>query len=145
MTQFKRIDPAEIDLTNARLARKCARVRARQVTRVEEVASIMEDGFRETMNEARPGDYIVQNPTGEQYVTGKDEFEQRYRQTEQQNVYEPISRPVRVVELNENVCFEAPWGEEMRIKAGGVLILRESGEIYGIQRDEFQRTYEYVD
>ena len=59
MTQFKRIDPAQIDLTNARLARKCARVRARQVTRAEEVASVMEDGFRETMNEARPGDYIV--------------------------------------------------------------------------------------
>ncbi len=145
MTHFKRIDPSRIDATNVRLARKCARVHARQVTRAEEIASVMEDGFRETTNEARPGDYIVRNPTGEEYVTAKDEFEKRYRQTDQQNVYEPISPPVRVVELGENVCFEAPWGEEMRIKAGGVLILRESGEIYGVQRDEFQKTYEYVD
>lgn len=145
MTHFKRIDPHQIDMTNVRLARKCARVRARQVTRAEEVASVMQDGFHETMNKAQPGDYIVQNPTGEEYVTAKGEFEERYRQTEQQNVYEPISPPVRVVELNENVCFEAPWGDEMRIKAGGVLILRDSGEIYGVQRDEFQKTYEYVD
>ena len=145
MTHFKKIDLTHIDWTHARLARKCARVRARQATRAEEVASVMEDGFRETRNEARPGDYIVQNPSGEEYVTAKDTFEERYRQTEQQNVYEPISPPVKVVELDENVCFEAPWGEEMRIRAGGVLILRDSGEIYGIQRDEFQKTYEYID
>lgn len=145
MTDFKPIDLNSIDVSNARLARKCARVRARQVTDAEEVASVMEDGFDETSNTARPGDYIVQNPTGEQYVTSKDEFERRYRQTGQPDVYEPLFPPVRVLELADNVRFQAPWGEEMRIKAGGVLVIQDSGEIYGIQREEFRKTYEYVD
>jgi len=145
MTAFKPIDPKSIDLSNVRLARKCARVRARQAAHAEEVTSVMEDGFHETSNTAQPGDYVVHNPTGEAYVTARDEFEKRYRQTEQPNVYEPISPPVRVVELGENVSIEAPWGEEMRIKAGGVLVIKDSGEIYGIQREEFQKTYEYVD
>ena len=145
MTDFKPIDPNNVDLSDVRRARKCARVRAHQVTHAEEVKSVMEDGFDETRNTAQPGDYIVQNPTGEEYVTSKDEFEQRYQQTEQPGVYEPISPPVRVVELDDNVRFQAPWGEEMRIKAGGVLVIQDSGEIYGIQREEFQKTYEYVD
>lgn len=145
MSEFKRIDPNKVDLSNVKLARKCARVHARQATRAEEIESVMEDGFRETENVAHLGDYIVKNVTGEQYVVSRDKFEEGYRQTDQPNIYEPISTPVRVVELGENVCFEAPWGEEMRIKAGGVLVIRDCGEIYGIQREEFEKTYEYVD
>ncbi len=52
---------------------------------------------------------------------------------------------MKVVELQENVRFQAPWGEEMRIRAGGVLVIKDSGDIYGIQREEFQDTYEYID
>lgn len=39
--------------------------------------------------------------------------------------------------------FKAPWGEDMSIKAGGVLNItgRETGDIYGIQRKEFNETY----
>jgi hypothetical protein len=145
MTEFKQIDPSRIDLSGVRLARKCARVRARRVTRDEEVTSDMRDGFRETTNTARPGDYIVENPGGEEYVVKGEEFEARYRRIGESKVYEPVSPPVRVLELEENVRFEAPWGEEMRIRAGGVLVIQDSGEIYGIQREEFQNTYEYVE
>lgn len=145
MAEFKRIDPRQVDFSDGRLARKCARVRARHVTREEKIASEMHDGFRETTNTARPGDYIVENPGGEEYVMSGEEFEQRYAKTDLEGVYEPTSAPVRVVKLDENVRFDAPWGEEMRIRAGGVLIAQGPGEIYGIQREEFEKTYEYVD
>ncbi len=145
MAEFKRLDPRQVDFSAGRLARKCARVRARPAIREEQIASEMDDGFRETTNTARPGDYIVENPGGEEYVMSGDEFEQRYRKTDVEDVYEPTSAPVRVVTLDENVRFDAPWGEEMRIRAGGVLIANSPDEIYGIQREEFDKTYEYVD
>ena len=43
--------------------------------------------------------------------------------------------------IDENISFEAPWGEEMRIAAGGVLILNGAQDIYGIQAEEFASTY----
>jgi len=144
-TDFKPIDPAQIDLSGARLARKCANVHARRVTREEQVASEMRDGFRETENAAKPGDYVVENLGGEEYVVKSEEFERRYRPTGQRDVYRPVTAPVKVVALHDNVRFEAPWGEQMRIRAGGILVVKESGEIYGIQREEFLDTYEYVD
>lgn len=145
MAEFKQIDPRQVDFSNARLARKCARVRARPATHEEEVASKMQDGFEETTNIARAGDYIVENPGGEKYVMSAEDFEQRYRPTDREGVYEPTAAPVPVIQLTENVRFEAPWGEEMRIRAGGVLIAKGPGDIYGIQRDEFEKTYEYID
>jgi len=145
MDKFKQIDPSQVDFSNGRLARKYARVRAWQATREEEIASEMQDGFRETTNTARPGDYIVENPDGERYVMSADDFQPRYRPTDQESVYEPASEPVRVVELKEDVRFEAPWGEEMRIRAGGFLISNSPDDIYGIQADEFAKTYTYVD
>jgi hypothetical protein len=145
MIDFRPIDPAQIDWSGARLARKRSCVHARRATREEAVASEMRDGFHETDNAAKPGDYIVENPGGERYVVERAEFEKRYRPTGQANVYEPVSAPVRVLELDENVRFEAPWGEEMRIRAGGVLVVDDCGAVYGIQRDEFLETYEYLE
>ena len=49
--------------------------------------------------------------------------------------------------MKEDVQFKAPWGEDMDIKSGGVLNItgRESGDIYGIQRKEFNQTYAMCD
>jgi len=74
-----------------------------------------------------------------------DEFEQRYSPTDREGVYEPDAEPVRVIRLDENVRFESPWGEEMRIRAGGVLIAKSPSDIYGIQAEEFEKTYTYID
>jgi len=64
MAEFTHVDPSQFDFSDGRLARKCARVRAWQATRQEHITSQMNDGFRETTNTARPGDYIVENPQG---------------------------------------------------------------------------------
>ncbi len=54
---------------------------ARRATRDEQVASEMRDGFQETENAAKPGDYVVENPGGEDYVVQGEEFRKRYRPT----------------------------------------------------------------
>ena len=40
-----------------------------------------------------------------------------------------------------SVAFEAPWGEAMFIKEGGVLVHGGGKDVYGIQPDEFDQTY----
>jgi hypothetical protein len=144
MTSFNRIDPAAIDFSQARTAQKVARVRARPAQAGERVATIMKDGHVETENVAKAGDVVVTNPSGEQYLVAEVTFAKRYQPTETKGEFAPKAAPVKALVTNENVEFEAPWGETMRIKAGGVL-LSENGEVRGVQAEEFAETYRYLD
>lgn len=140
---FEEIDPAQIDFSQARFAQKTAKVTARTATEGERVDTIMKNGLVETTNTAKAGDYVVTNPGGEQYLVGKEKFEKRYVPTDNPNVFAPNAAPVKVLELDRNVSFKAPWGETMNIRAGGVLVSNGPGDVYGIQPDEFKETYSY--
>ena len=62
-------------------------------------------------------------------------------------LYRPKGGAQEFLFLKEDVEFIAPWGEKMSVKKGGVLSIsgRGTGDIYGIQRDEFNKTYKPCD
>jgi len=134
------IEPGKVDFAGAEYYRKCATVTARVAEAGEEIVTIV-DGTQETRNVANAGDYVVQNPGGEEYIVEKAKFEGRYEIVAgSESTYRPSGAPVRAVPLAENVRFVAPWGEEQFINAGGFL-LDNAGDIYGIQKQEFFDTY----
>ena len=49
------------------------------------------------------------------------------------------------MQINEDISFMAPWGEEQVIKAGSFLNVTDYDDIYGIAREEFIKTYSFVD
>lgn len=127
---------------------KFARIHARQGELGEEVITKMANGLEETRNTVKqdektgePG-WIVTNPDGEEYIVEDSVFKERYEiDPENPEQYKPKGRPVLSAKINEHVQFQAPWGETMKIEAGGSLILSGPSNIYGIQKDEFDHTY----
>jgi len=94
------------------LFEKTVVVEAREVFIEEEVKTIVGDGFLETTNIAKPGDFIVTNPTGEQYILGAKKFASRYEKTSVAGFYKARGR-IRAV-LNPygtDIEILAPWGE----------------------------------
>jgi len=141
--QFTPIDPrTDGDWLIAYWSHKEARIFAEFVPAGKKVDTILKDGHRETTKTAGPeGGYKVTNPDGEQYLVDPQKFTDRYETTGNAGEYRPKLNPVRAVQIDKDVSFTAPWGEEMRIKAGGWLVKTKDGEIYGIQPDEFGSTY----
>lgn len=123
MTDFKTINPAtDIDWSQAAWAQKSSQVKAEKVAPGTVVETVMADGHVETKKTAgEKGGYKITNPNGEQYLVDPTKFESRYDAVGE-NIYRPKWDPVRVIRTDENVTFKAPWGEDMRIKAGGVLV-----------------------
>lgn len=134
----------------------------------------MDDGHIETKNSLKEGDWIVSNyntikpdeipgydslstdeqvlaRTGpaEEYVVKGEEFTNTYtlgRKVGEGFIAHSSDAPVPVVELEKNVVFTAPWGENMYMKAGDVLVNNGTTpegnpDIYGIRREEFEETY----
>ena len=125
------------------LVRKIAKVTAIQVKESTVVETIMKDGHKETINVATPGDYIVTNPSGEKYVIKEKNFSERYKHIEN-DTYQSLGRPTNACRVDNNISFVAPWGEKMYIKEGGYLIINKPDDIYGIQEEEFNETYEIL-
>ena len=127
---------------------KFARINARQGTLGETVVTQMSNGLEETKNTVKldektgePG-WIVTNPDGEEYIVEDSTFKKKYEiDPENPTQYKPKGGPVLSSEIDEHIEFEAPWGETMRIEAGGSLILSGPNDIYGIQKTEFENTY----
>lgn len=143
---FKVVDPAkDFDWTEFRPAQKTAKIKAELVEPGTKVDTIMANGLVETSNAAGPeGGYRVTALTGEQYLVSKPKFEKLYVPTETKGVYAPKPDTRKVLPIASSVAFTAPWGEEMRIRGGGVLVNSGENKIYGIQPDEFKATYSFL-
>lgn len=143
---FKSIEPDRyFDHDQSVLAEKKVTVKARQAIVEEIVITHTDDGFIETRNIARTGDYIVSDLDHHEYVVRKKDFHNNYSKTGKTGTYKPIDRALEVMLLSEDVKFLAPWGEEMRIKSGGALINKGPNDIYGIQPDDFKDLYRVTD
>lgn len=140
---FKVIDPSkDVDWTEFFLAQKIAKVKAEKVPAGTVVETIMSDGHVETKKTAGPnGGYKVTNPTGEQYLVDTEKFESIYDKTGHDGIYQPKPDPRKMVTVDKNISFKAPWGEEMKIKKDGVLVHQGIKDVYGIQPDEYRKTY----
>ena len=128
---------------------KTARITAREGIVGEEIVTKMKNGLEETRNVVKEqGDMVATNPSGEQYIIDAKTFAKKYEvDPANPKQYRPKGGAQEFLFLKEDVQFTAPWGEEMDIKAGGVLNIsgRDSGDIYGIQRKEFNETYAQCD
>lgn len=123
---------------------KTARIKARPGVVGEEIVTVMADGHTETKNTVKEGDMVAKNPSGEEYIIDAKTFAKKYElDPANPKQYRPKGGAQEFLVLKEDVQFTAPWGEKMDIKAGGVLNVsgRNSGDIYGIQRKEFNETY----
>lgn len=123
-------------------------VEARQGALGERVVTVLSNGLEETVNTVKAdpvtgeAGWIVKNPTGEEYIVEDSVFREKYDAIDgEDGKYRAKGKPVTAARLTESIAFTAPWGEEMRIKAGGYLIISNPADIYGIAEDEFRKTY----
>lgn len=127
---------------------KTATVKARRVKEGEIINTKTSDGLDETKNigikdEKGELGWVVTNPGGEEYIVSNDEFSQSYTQVTTDEYVK--GKPVITMKLEDDIAFNAPWGEEMKIQAGGYLIINGKDDIYGIQEVSFNETYRMTD
>ena len=143
---FKQVDPATYgDWDNSAWGQKASAIRARPVAEGTRIETVMKDGHKETGQTVKDaGSFLITNPGGEEYAISGDKFRSRYEAVPgEPESFRPLFAPVEFVPVKENVSFTASWGEEMFIKAGGVVVKETGaeGKFYGIQKDEFASTY----
>lgn len=136
-------------LEEAPVYRKSAVVQARIAKDGEKISTVMADGSTETENTAVAGDYIVTNPSGEQYIVKSETFVARYEETDEAGVYQAKGF-CRAITNPEGVPIEilASWGEPQfgdercmiadTCDADGENM---GGEPYIIEADAFVETY----
>lgn len=103
------------------------------------------NGHVETTNTANRGDFIVTGTQGEQYIISADKLHSRYTLSPDRT--KAITKPVEIEfeYADEDISFEASWGELMHMKKGDALV-QENGKLgYGINIDAFHETYEVVE
>jgi len=102
--------------------------------------------FVETTNKKlNVGDFFVTNQIEGQdnsYVVPAAKFVTLYTATEDKQIFNPIATDKTVYLIPEglNLSFEAPWGGEMKIRAGGVMV-PDGEKFYGINPEEFKATH----
>ncbi len=117
----------------------------------EEIVTVMTTGLQETKNtvtvdeNGHPG-WVVTNPTGEQYIVSDSVFQNKYEKVgSTEDKYKPVRNPITAAQVDESICFVAPWGKTQNLIAGGYLVFnKEFDDIYGIQENEFVETYKKV-
>ena len=136
--------------------KKTSEITAIQVTKRQQIDTVLKSGLLETNNVAEVGDYIVTNPDGEQYIVKKENFTKKYTETEKsrlvngkkQIVFTPKGK-IRAFQNNtgKKVKIIAPWGEEQYGEENCYFAAPcdESGNIgtdrYIIGKEEFDNTY----
>ncbi len=135
-------------LAKAPIFKKQGQVEARPATPGEEITTTLEGGAKETVNKANEGDWIVTNPSGEQYIISEKKFLGRYEATDNQGVYaakgycraipNPFGKPVEIMaswgspQTGDDRCLFADTCD-----ANGKC----DGEPYLIDADAFAKTY----
>lgn len=145
-TAYKEIDPKGTSFAGAAVFRKTARLAQDkiEVAKTEQEVVTVLAGKPETKNVAKPGDYIVTGSLGERYVIAGNRFDRLYEPDPGRPGEFRSKGTVQAVLLTEPVTFKAPWGEQQRIDAGGVLV-KNGDDIYGIAEAAFAETYGRAD
>lgn len=142
--------------SSGKVYQKIKKVFARKAKSVEQITTTTSDG-KETINQAKAGDFIVKNQTdaGEEYVLTPLKFRSRYVYKKRSKAgfseYEPTGR-IYAIEVNKRLLkkfgvklrfyFEADWGSKMVVKEKDFLACPFGGEeVYRIARKEFFETY----
>ena len=145
-TVYKEIDPKSTDFTGAASFRKTARLSQDkiEIAKAEQEVVTVVAGKPETKNTAKPGDYIVVGALGERYVIPGNRFDRLYEPDPARPGEFRSKGTVLAVLLTQAITLKAPWGEQQRIDAGGVLV-KNGDDIYGIAEAAFAETYGRAD
>ena len=106
-----------------------------------------EGDYVETKNVVKTSEDVIATGTnGEQWIIDGKKFTERYIEDQKNpGTFKPNAGPQKFMEVHEDISFKAPWGENMTIASGGYLNITKLDEIYGIQKDEFEKTYKLCD
>ena len=127
---------------SAGLFKKNVVIGAVQATAETPITTILADGHIETTNTAKPGDFIVTNPSGEQYVIGEEKFKSKYEPiADQPGTFKATGEPIKAIQIDSDISFKAPWGEDMNMRTGDYIVDAGNGDRYGIAQKEFNETY----
>lgn len=149
LLQVDRKSPAIMAaLASAQIFKKQGVVSARSATIGETIVTTLESGAQETVNTAKEGDWVMTNPSGEQYLISEQKFFSRYEPTAKSGVYSakgycraiknPFNAPIEIMaswgspQTGNEVCMIADTCD----KDGNV-----GGEPYLIDGDVFAKTY----
>ena len=136
-------------LADARIFKKQGHVQARPATEGEQIVTTLKSGAQETTNTAKADEWVMTNPSGEQYIISKEKFFSRYEETDEDGIYQakghcraiknPYGKPIEIM---------ASWGSPQNgdencmiadtcdAEGGGM-----GGEPYLIDAKAFSETY----
>lgn len=129
---------------------KSTTIKARKGIVGEKISTITSNGVHETDNIVSKDqngnvDWVVTNITGEKYIIKDSVFSEKYESVEGTgDVFRPKGNPILAGKINESISFVAPWGENMNLVSGGYLVFTDMNDIYGVQEEEFKRTYKKI-
>ena len=83
------------------------------------------------------------------YIIERTVFNERYAEPEKLSCKESFFKPKgyiqSFIQINEDICFDASWGEKQYLHKGGFLNVTELNDIYGIEYKEFIESYSFID
>lgn len=127
--------------------KKYGTVLARPAKDGERVITVI-NGVKETENVAKSGDYVVQNPGGEQYIISADKLNSRYKKaTGGKSPWRAYTAKGECWGFKYNgtqFTFKAPWGEDMLVQKGDMIVStnpKGGDDIYRIEKKAFAATY----
>ena len=131
---------------------KTAHVTARQGRVGEVVETRTQGGFKETSNVVSydtvtgEPDWIVTQASGEQMIVTNQKYNSLYEVSSAKpgETIKPVGKFRAMIRLKENVAFKASWGEMQYIKKDGVMVVIDENDIYGIQKEEFDGSYDVI-
>lgn len=142
-----------VDLFKARMQQRMVKkynkfgtVEARLAKMGEKIDTIV-NGKKETTNTAKNGDYVVKNPSGEQYIISGDKFNSRYQLQNRSigwSLYNATGSCWAFKYEGPKFTFEAPWGEDMLVETGDYIAVAgidNLDDIYRIEKNSFKQTY----
>lgn len=98
-------------LAEAPIFKKQGHVQARPAVEGEQIVTKLASGAEETTNTAKANDWVMTNPSGEQYIIGKEKFFGRYEPSNTEGTYQakgycraiqnPFGKPIEIM---------ASWG-----------------------------------
>lgn len=119
----------------------------------EQVITTVKSG-KETVNyvsyDTKTGlaDWVVTQASGEKQIVTDASFKDLYEYTEDMDTtgtIKPNGKNRLLIPFDENVAFVAPWGGLQYIRKGGYAIVVGQNDMYGIQKEEFEGSYTWVE
>jgi hypothetical protein len=152
--KFTVIDPKSVDFEKDEIpwiepgifeAHKVEGVLAEPAVPGEKLETKTHD-FVLTVNTAREGYWKITTSQGDQYFLDSKQFHDNYVDTpDEKGVYIAKGTVRKMVKLSKDVCFVAPWGAMQYVPKGGVLVISDKYDIYGIHPDNFNASFEKVE